>query len=60
MKFEHQSEYLLKENASFYKSQIGELEKMIFDLNQQLQNMKEKFKVLFTFILLNRLFYLIS
>ena len=30
------------------------------DLNQQLQNMKEKFKVLFTFILLNRLFYLIS
>ena len=49
MQFERQSENLLKENASFYKSQIEELEKMILDLNQQLQDSKEnqrKFKVL--------------
>ena len=49
MKFEHQSEYLLKENASFYKSQIGELEKMIFDLNQQLQASKENERTLKVF-----------
>ena len=55
MQFERQSENLLKENASFYKSQIEELEKMILDLNQQLQDSKEnqrKFKVLLFLIFL--------
>jgi len=44
MTFDKQSEELLKENTIFYKSQIEELEKMITELNAQLEETRHNEK----------------